>query len=347
MMCIGSNAQTSPIRLKPFVVHDPQLGIEAFRFLMPVDWKVEGGVIWRANPTRPATVSIRLYNPAGVEEIGAVPDIACVWAPTLPAFGFPQGSFYLGSEVRPPMADATEALRHLILPRYSSKIGPAKVVQQEALPDMAQAVAAAYYPELRGLAKFSGGKIRIDFQHEGQPVEMDVYAVIGMWTTPIQGVPMTFWGADGIRYSRAAKGKVDEQFKLFQTVLYSEKLNIQWLNMYTQVREMMTENQMQASNRAVELSRYLSRTNRQISDSIRSAYEQRQAAMDRAAAHFDQYIRGVEAYRNPFGSSPVELPSGYQQVWANASGEYILSDNSNFNPNTGSNQQWRRMQRQQ
>jgi hypothetical protein len=335
------------IRLRPYVVQDSQLGVEAFRLLIPADWKVDGGVVWRANPTRPASVSMRIYNPSGPEEIGAVPDIPCVWAVTLPSFGFPQGSFYLGNEVRPPVADAIEALRSLILPRYSSQFPGAKVVKQELLPEMAQAVAEANYPELQGRAKLSGGKVRVEYQQQGKPIEMDAYAITGSWTTPIQGVPMTFWGADGIRYSKAEKGKVEEQFKLFQAILYSEKMNIQWLNRYLQVRDMMTQSQMEASNRAVQLSQYLSRVNNQISDTIRRSYEQRQAAVDRATAKFDQYIRGVEEYRNPFEGRSVELPSGYRNVWANPTGEYVLSDDPNFNPNIGGTQQWRPLQRQQ
>ena len=129
--------------------------------------------------------------------------------------------------------------------------------------------------------------------------------------------------------------------------MYSEKLNIQWLNPYRQVQKMMVNSQMEASNRAVELSRYLSQTNRQISDTIRQSYEQRQAAMDRAAARFDRYIRGVEQYRSPFEDRPVELPSGYRNVWANASGEYILSDNPIFNANVGGTNQWRSLNREQ
>lgn len=333
------------IRLRPYIVQDSQLGIEAFRFLIPVDWKVDGGVVWRASPTRPATVSLRVYNPSGPEEIGAVPDISCVWASTLPAFGFPQGSTYLGNEVRPPVADAIQCLRNLILPRYSSQFPGATVIKQESLPEMAQALAAANYPELQGQVKFSGGKIRIEYQ-QGKPVEMDIYAVTGMWTTPIQGVPMTFWGADSIRYSKAEKGKLEEQYKLFQAILYSEKMNIEWLNRYLQVRQQMIQNQMEASNRAVQLSQYLSHINNQISDTIRRSYEQRQAAMDRAVAKFDQYIRGVDEYRNPFEGRSIELPSGYRNAWANSLGEYILSDDPNLNPNIGSNQQWRPLQRQ-
>jgi hypothetical protein len=346
-ICAACNGQqVGGVRLKPFAVQDPQLGMEAFRFLMPADWKVEGGVVWRANPTRPTTVSIRIYNPSGEEEMGAVPDIPCVWAPTLPAFGFQPGSTYLGSEVRPPMGDARAVLRGLILPRYSSQLPGARVVKQESLEEMAEAVAAAYYPDLQGVAKFSGGKIRIEYQHQSKAVEMDIYAIAGMWTTPIQGIPMTFWGADGIRYSRAEKGKVDQQFKLFQTVLYSEKLNIQWLNLYLQVREKMIQSQMEASNRAVELSRYLSHASHEISEGVRRSYEQRQSAMNRSAAKFDQHIRGVDEYRNPFEGRSVELPSGYRGAWANALGEYIMSDNATFNPNIGSNQQWQQLQRQ-
>ena len=334
------------MRLKRFIVKDPQLGVEAFRFLMPADWKVDGGVIWRANPSRPATVSIRIYNPRGPEEIGAVPDIPCVWAATLPALGFPQGSFYLGNEVRPPVGDALAALRTLVLPRYSAHLPGARIIAQEPLPEMAQAVAAANYPELQGIAKFSGGKVRVEYQYDNRPAEMDVYGVAASWTTPIQGVPMTFWGVDGIRYSRAEKGKLENQFKLLQTVLYSEQLNIEWLNLYSQVQRMMVNSQMEASNRAVELSRYLAQTNHQISDTIRRSYEERQVAMDRAAAKFDRYIRGVEAYRTPFADRPVELPSGYRSVWANAGGEYILSDNPNFNPNIGSTHEWRSVGRE-
>ena len=42
----NGNQQGDVIQLRPYIVQDSQLGIEAFRFLMPADWKVEGGVLW-------------------------------------------------------------------------------------------------------------------------------------------------------------------------------------------------------------------------------------------------------------------------------------------------------------
>ena len=66
--------------------------------------------------------------------------------------------------------------------------------------------------------------------------------------------------------------------------------------------------------------------------------------MDRAAAKFDKYIRGVDQYR--FDDRSVELPSGYCYAWGNANGDYVLSDNANFNPNVGGTLQWTALPRE-
>jgi hypothetical protein len=40
----------------------------------------------------------------------------------------------------------------------------------------------------------------------------------------------------------------------------------------------------------------------------------------------------------------VELPSGYGHAWANNLGEYILTEDPNFDPNVQSNLHWEPMQ---
>lgn len=69
------------------------------------------------------------------------------------------------------------------------------------------------------------------------------------------------------------------------------------------------------------------------------------ALSERLANSFSQAIRGVDEYFNPFEERPVELPGGYGQAWANSLGEYIVSDDPNFNPNIGSNLNWQPLQR--
>lgn len=36
----------------------------------------------------------------------------------------------------------------------------------------------------------------------------------------------------------------------------------------------------------------------------------------------------------------VEIPNEFRYVYANSLGEYIVTDNPNFNPNVGSNINW-------
>jgi hypothetical protein len=69
----------------------------------------------------------------------------------------------------------------------------------------------------------------------------------------------------------------------------------------------------------------------------------RQATMDRVSSQFGQAIRGVDLHHDTFKGYDVELPGGYDHAWSTALGEYILTDDPNFNPNIGSNLNWERL----
>jgi hypothetical protein len=75
------------------------------------------------------------------------------------------------------------------------------------------------------------------------------------------------------------------------------------------------------------------------------SYRQRSQSQDRISRSFSEYIRGVETYRNPYENRPIQLPSGYANAWVNRSGEYILSPQAGFDPNIGSNIEWRRLEK--
>jgi len=70
------------------------------------------------------------------------------------------------------------------------------------------------------------------------------------------------------------------------------------------------------------------------------SYQQRQKVHDRISENFSEYVRGTEHYINPIKGREVELPGGYNHVWTSPGGEYILTDNPNYNPNVGSNKNW-------
>jgi hypothetical protein len=167
----------------------------------------------------------------------------------------------------------------------------------------------------------------------------DIYCVLVYGQYPIG----TVWSADRLYSFKAPKGELDSRAALFQTMVASQHINLSWFNKYLQVVGMWQQNVMASIQNAGMLSRYISKTYDEISAMNRQAWESHQASSDRINRQFSEYIRGVETYQNPFAGHPVELPAGYQEVWGNANGEYILSDSPNFDPNIGSTKNWQRL----
>ncbi len=333
-------AQPDAVRLRPVSIVDQQgTGFEAYRMLAPVDWQVDSAVIWwiPVNCASPAALRIRAVDPRSVEEVNVFPARPFAWSPRGIAF-FPPGSFYLGNEVRPPV-DATAYVRQYLIPRFRPQLAQARLTGAQPLPDLAQAAAAAF----PGLSpRISAARVSFESEQQGRPIQEDVYAaIVALQLTP----PVVNWGPYSLFSFKAEKSQLADRARLFGTMVTSLRPNLRWYNRYMQLSDACTRSAIEASNQAVLRSKIISQTNDQISETRRQAFENRQAVQDRVNAKFSQYIRGVESYQNPFEGHRVELPSGYSHVWANRSGEYILSNGANYNPNVGSNIQWQEMKK--
>jgi|YNPBryantNP2012_1023418.scaffolds.fasta_scaffold15743_1 hypothetical protein len=341
------SSKTSFIRFKRVSVTDrpDMIGGEAFSFLAPADWQVDGGLVWRLHPTMPAAVAMRVSNPAGLEQLECFPTVAFSWGGYLPVSGFPQGSTYLGNEVQPPLRDALAYLRERHLPRVRSSV-KATIVKSEALPKLAEAARMAEpIPPGGPTAVFTAGRLRIEYEINGKPVEEDLYCVLNSMALP--GSNMTIEIADKLYGLRAPKGRLDETTKLFETTINSTRINIQWFNRYAQLVQSLTQAQMNQIRAAGELSRIISRTSNEISDMMHQSYEERQAAQDRINKNWDQYMRGVDEYHDPIAGRPVELPSGYRNAWASGNGEYIVTESADFNPNVELGGTWQKLERRE
>jgi hypothetical protein len=337
-----AHAATSTVRLKPLVVHDPMVGgDEAFRLLIPVGWQSEGGVHWQHDRSNLATIAMRVFNPQGAEALEVFPQIPYVWNETGIPF-FPPGSVYLGNEVQPVPRDAAAYVEQVVLPRHRGKVRGLRVVSRTPLPDVAEAAAkAAREPGVNKTAH--GAKVRISYIAAGRGLEEDIYCVLLYATAPI--LPgTTMWVPERLFGFRAAKGELDGLASVLQAMVSSVKPNLAWFNKYLQVVQLQRQGQAQAIRNAGELSRYIARTNDEISATIRQSYESQQATYDRINDRFSRHIRDVETYQNTFEGRPVNLPTGYRDAWVSSSGEYVLSNDANFNPNVGSTVEWRRME---
>jgi hypothetical protein len=334
----------------------PGIGGEAYRILAPVGWRAEGGIIWKNAVSDPAAVWIRLIGPAG-QEMGVLPPIPFIWNPSMFGRTYPPGSFYVGTEVQAPVMDPFQCIRRIVVPRYRRNLSTARVINQEMLPELA-AVGRQKYPQYTN-AVYQAGKVRFEYNDSGADVEEDVYVLTASLQFPVGTTVSTMWAPDEIRYSKAPKGTLDAQRPLFQTAMFSLRPNLQWWAKVQQISQQLAQQQIQASNAAVDrarqqqeaadrlaaASRSVARAGDQINSMIMKGYQDRQATMDRINQRWDRTIREVEVYHNPYSGENVELPSGYSSGWVNKSGEYLVTGSSIYNPNSESNGSWTRLEK--
>ncbi|MDP9087400.1 MAG: hypothetical protein M3O26_01470 [Pseudomonadota bacterium] len=74
--------------------------------------------------------------------------------------------------------------------------------------------------------------------------------------------------------------------------------------------------------------------------------DDRNASQDRQNFAVRENLGGVQTYANPFGTSqPLELPVTNKYYWSNPQGVVKGTDDPSANPNVGSTEEWRRMER--
>jgi DNA-directed RNA polymerase subunit RPC12/RpoP len=333
------------MHLKPISCVDTQgLGIEAFRLLIPAGWDFQGGVTWVTdNPGIPAYIAFQVRNPGGVETFEVFPTMPFYWTnnPTV-VMMFPIGSRYFGNEVRPP-APVQQVMQQIVLPRLRGQMSDLRLLNLEEMPELVRQVQATR--PVPDEATFSNAaRARIQYRQGDQTIEEEIFGVVE-GTHVAMPVLMgmmehIYWQASYLFSWRAVAGRLDESADIFQSILYSIRINPEWFGRCVQISQYLIQNQIQQIQNIGQLSRYISQINDQISDEIMASYNQRQAVYDRVATQFSQAIRGVEEYYDPNQDRTVELPGMYNYAWSNSLGEYYVTDDPNFDPNVGSNLNW-------
>lgn len=348
----SKSISSEPIKFKTFQYIDKEgIGIEAFRMLIPSDWKFDGKIYWLLdNPAMPAVSAFKVSNTKGLEELEVFPNHAYFWSTNPLTLSLqPVGSRYFGAEVRQPIPPL-EFIQNILIPEYRKNVSNLRIIEKQRVPELAQQlVKTQQAPGVTFTA--DAGKIKVEYQRNGIWFEEVFFAVIESMTYPIQSIygvtANTNWFGEYLFSFKAEKGKLDASTKTFQTMVNSFQLNPQWFNKYNQLVEFLIQNQIQRIQAIGQISRIISQTSNEISDMMMQTYQNRQATYDKISENFSQMIRGVDSYYNPIEQKNVELPSGYKTAWTNSLGEYILSDDTSFNPNIGSNVTWQKMELKQ
>ncbi|MBK7409912.1 MAG: hypothetical protein IPL49_19740 [Saprospirales bacterium] len=325
------------LKFKKFTYTDQMgTGLEAFSFLMPSDWQFEGGITWLLDlPMMPARAAFRVYDPKGKAAFVSYPNHCFYWAqdPTTSAL-FPPGSKYFGMEIKQPMS-ALDALQYIVLPQARGRV---EILKAEPVPELAKLVGAG----AQGAA--DGAKVRFKFYDGSAMVEEELYGVVEVIPIPVQTmygyIYNYLWYVDYLFSFQGEVGKLESYTKTFQTISSSFKVNPKWYAKYSNMIEYLAQKQIEHIHSIGEMSRMLSQMSDQMRQENLQQFEERGRVYDKTSQAFGDYMLNIDRYYDPFEGKEVELPSGYNHAWVNNNGEYILTDNPNFNPNEGSNLHW-------
>ncbi|MFO1500557.1 MAG: hypothetical protein U1G07_19605 [Verrucomicrobiota bacterium] len=317
------------------------IGGEAFSLLIPTDWQMDGGLAWRMHASAPVYMALRVFSSNRTEMVEAFPAIPFVWMEGgIPLF--PVGSTYVGNEVGEPIEDPATYITRIIIPRFRPGLAGVRTIGAEALPLVAEAVGEG--PRDASVQRRTrAARVRIEYAESGKMMEEDFYCVLTVIDVPASRT--TYWGPERNFSFRAEKGRLDRQTGLFQAIVSSYRANLMWFNRYLQLQQILGQIQLDTSRPVGELGRYAAQTSDEITEARRQIYDRQQSTQDRINSKFAQSLRGVDQYRSPFDQRPVALPAGYQQVWASSAGDFLLSDDASFNPNTGKANSWRKVDR--
>ena len=340
---IAQSPKGKYVKFLKTTISDNEAGMPLGTFLVPEGWKFFSQINWTMqSPAYPAKVSAKFYDPQTIEACEFFPIHDYFWTNNQMTMGFfPPGSRYMGSEVRAPRPLA-EIMQKVIIPQYRGQYQDIRIVSSERIPMEVQGS-----PQTLGMrVSREGIQMKIEYTHNGIPLEEEFYAVMDIMSTQpdYSGIYIQNWSISYLTSFKTRKGQLTKSKRVLQTIKDSFVMNPQWFNTYSQVVNMLLKMKQEEIAAAGRMSRIISQTNREINDMIMKSYNERQKVNDDMAHKFNQMIRGVETWETQ-GREGVELPSGYENAWTNGLGDYIISEEVDFDPNRYFQQSWEELKR--
>ncbi len=342
------------LKMKRIAIRDELCKCDAATLLIPDAWTTQGGIVWRTDPYSATTMSFQAYDPKSLDAMFIYPELrftagareaagraAAIAGPEAVAHAeaaFPDGAFYMGAEIRPPVRTPLDYVKAYFIPRFRKDLANARIGNVTDLPELAS-MTKANWAGVEGVT-VQVSRVHFEYASGGAPTEEDVFCTLTLVPQPM--IQSLAWGAT-TSSCRAAKGHLDEVLALSRTMESSAKLDLKWYAGVVDVQNAMQDAIRQNIYAAGKLSAMISKRNDEISEMIRSSYEKRQAVQDRVNEKWSEVIRGVESREDPFGGHPVDVPAGYNYAYTNALGEVVLSNDASFHPGQVYNGDWRAM----
>jgi hypothetical protein len=326
------------IRFSHASIDDPLLQGKAYDVLVPAGWKMDGRVIWDFSCfAMPANMEMHASSPDGSVQFNRFPTMMFQWSPSL-EFYVGLGRKATGVEIRRPIDNPVSVVTELLMPQYRRGARNVRVILSEDLPRAAEA-AAALCPEHCSIRVC---RVLVEYNESAskQPLQEEFNFFLARGEPGVGD--NTTWALDYVTSFRSCGVPLDAHMPELRTIAASPRQNPAWLEAVTEASKALVR--MEYTNQAAIMERFHinTATGHAISETTMRSWRDRNAATNRVLENFDRKaIRGVEPRVNPFTNEGEETSTMYSHVWETANGDRICSNDPNFNPNAGSNLNWK------
>jgi len=294
----------------------------AFSLLIPKGWKTEGGIFYvdpntaggAANSTAPkVNFSVKKDDP-GTVMLQWLPDFYYIdmrFSPAAQMGLFPPGSRYNGMLVAG-CPSVRDFLLQIAFPQVRPRAQNLQVIAVKPMPQVAQQFAQA--APLPGF-QYDAAMVTVSYLENGAKLQEQMVAVIENMGQAGAGL----WQNKQTVFARAPAAEFKAWEKVASLIYYSVKINPQWLAAV-----------IQSTNQRNQTVLNTQKTIQQLDNEI-VAHRQKVNAEIRHDGYLT--LTGQEDYTNPYTGETEIRPDGWKHHWQNASGEVIVTNDANYDPN--------------
>jgi len=303
---------------------DPEVNAPAVWMLVPEGWTFDSAVVWNMQrPACPATVGAYAADPESGAHFQLLPSQFFGWNIAL------NQPYYFGYELLPSPQNPFQLFDDYILPRARTSIGCTnlRVLDRTTISAETDALGGTHI----------WVSVQVDYDFDGITWDEILY---GYFTYTPDG---RFVSCENLACFAAPEGSLDEYLPTLNTIANSVHVAPGWYTGFRTVSNQLIQGVFDQIAAIGRWSAQFAREMDELSDAQFRAWQDRNAAEDRAFQKWSNAFRGVDTYVD--GGAHVDLDNTHDAWWTNGLGEYIGAD-GHVDPNDwGLNQNWTRLQR--
>ena len=350
----SSELPSDALRLKRFDIVDHEgfgQPIVVTSFLAPADWQLEGGVHWNFQwrcLTDLVSMHARVVSPDGRKAFELFPNFHARWPENpMEREMTSQGGCYVAAPF-----DTANFVAGYFVPGFRQG---ASVVSSEPQQAVAQAAYektmqrySATMRQLNAGYQVDAGRSRISYSGPSHTTEEWVLATVGVVSMPSLALHTTT--AESVMSFRAPHGELDQNERLFSTIVGSVRVNPVYTNAVAAVMQRIQQIEQQSFD---ERMRIIRDSNRRMFNEWEASlqgraddWKRQMDQQDRTHQRWNEAIRGTATFQDPESpDASYELTNDYEHVWRSGTDEIILTNDPNYNPNESVGGGWNPLRR--